>query len=63
MKLSFFQELEGEKGLLCENIKHLEGLRDNLELNISDKEGLPLMCSSQGSHILPDKSFLKKLLD
>ena len=43
MKLSFFQELEGEKGLLCENIKHLEGLRDNLELNISDKEGLPLM--------------------
>ncbi len=22
-----------------ENIKHLEGLRDNMELNISDKEG------------------------
>ncbi len=33
------QELEGEKALMNENIKHLEGLRDNMELNISDKEG------------------------
>ncbi len=32
------QELEGEKALMNENIKHLEGLRDNMELNISVKE-------------------------
>jgi hypothetical protein len=28
--------------LLSENVKHLEGLRDNLELNVSDKAGRTL---------------------
>jgi hypothetical protein len=42
------QELEGEKALMNENIKHLEGLRDNMELNISDKEGSKVCILSLG---------------
>jgi hypothetical protein len=40
--------LEGEKALMNENIKHLEGLRDNMELNISDKEGDQVCILSRG---------------
>ncbi len=43
------QELEGEKALMNENIKHLEGLRDNMELNISDKEGGQVCILSRGT--------------
>jgi hypothetical protein len=46
------QELEGEKALMNENIKHLEGLRDNMELNISDKEGGQVCILSHGTQLV-----------
>jgi hypothetical protein len=46
------QELEGEKALMNENIKHLEGLRDNMELNISDKEGGQVCILSRGTIVV-----------
>jgi hypothetical protein len=53
MYIILAQELEGEKALMNENIKHLEGLRDNMELNISDKEGGQVCILSLGKSLSP----------